>query len=105
MYMAFGRGGRRLTQKAEAWIKYAKRLTTIAVEEQKWRIEKKGKWIVCEMIFWFPDKRKRDNHNSFKALFDALEGIVYENDQYVLPRVMHCGLDRNNPRIELIFLP
>lgn len=105
MYMNTYGGGKRLTPKAEAWVKFARRLTNEAVQKSKWNMERKGYWLVCEMVFWFPDKRKRDSHNSFKCMFDALEGIVYENDQYVLPRVMHCGLDRDNPRIELRFIP
>ena len=96
-------GGKRLTPKAEAWVKYAKRLALHSVTENKWKIEKVGYWLTCEMVFWFPDKRKRDNHNSFKCMFDALEGIIYENDMYVLPKVMYCGLDRESPRIELTF--
>ena len=47
------------------------------------------------------DKRKRDTHNYFKVLFDALEGVLYDNDYYVMPRVMGVAIDRDNPRIEL----
>jgi len=32
----------------------------------------------------FPDKRKRDVNNYDKLLFDALEGICYENDSQVV---------------------
>jgi Holliday junction resolvase RusA-like endonuclease len=36
-----------------------------------------------------------------KILLDALEKILYEDDQFVLPRVQEVLLDRENPRLEL----
>ena len=51
--------------------------------------------IICDMNFYFKDKRKRDTHNTLKLLFDAIEtGGLYENDMYVLPRVLDFCVDR-----------
>ena len=36
------------------------------------QFEEKTK-IRCDMVFYFPDNRNRDTHNTFKLLFDAIE--------------------------------
>jgi hypothetical protein len=57
------------------------------------------------MLTWystFPDRRNRDNHNTFKIFFDGLQGTFIENDYYILPKVFGCYLDRDNPRVEVI---
>lgn len=60
--------------------------------------------IVCELIYYFRDRRKRDTHNTFKLLFDAIEtGGLYSNDMYVLPRVIDFSVDKQKPRVELKF--
>lgn len=60
--------------------------------------------IRCNMMYYFPDNRNRDTHNTFKLLFDAIEdGGLYPNDRYVLPHVEDFTLDRDNPRLELEF--
>lgn len=98
-------GGRRLSAKAMQFVKLARNITAEEIVKQKWRCEKNGVWLACDATFFFPDKRKRDSHNSFKVLFDALEGLVYTNDQFVLPRVIWCHLDRGMPRLELSIYP
>lgn len=102
-YINMPGGGRRLSLKAEQWVRYAKQLASEAIKTQKWRTEIEGAWLICDMTFYFPDNRIRDNHNSFKLMFDALEDIIYQNDRFVLPRVNACYLDRKCPRIELTF--
>lgn len=58
--------------------------------------------IVCNMWFYFVDKRCRDTHNQLKILFDALQNAgLFPNDMYVLPRVQDFYVDRKNPRIEM----
>ncbi|KKX54472.1 hypothetical protein X546_15655 [Brevibacillus borstelensis cifa_chp40] len=54
------------------------------------------------MIYW-PTGRKRDVENVGKLLWDALEGIVYENDRWLLPRYMDFSVDQDNPRVEIKF--
>ena len=36
-------------------------------------------------------------------MWDALEGIVYDDDRWVLPRCQDFGVDGGNPRVELEF--
>ena len=55
------------------------------------------------MIFYFPDRRIRDAHNCLKILMDVLEGIVYENDYTVMPRIQFVEYDKDNPRVEIVF--
>lgn len=98
-------GGKRLTKDAERWVTQVRSSVHAQIEDQKWKKEALGVWMVFDMTFYFPDKRIRDNHNAFKILFDALEGIVYVNDYYVLPRVTACYLDRENPRLEISIYP
>lgn len=45
---------------------------------------------------------QRDGHNCLKALLDVMEGVVYKNDRYVLPRFLYFGVDKKNPRVEII---
>lgn len=60
--------------------------------------------IRCNMKYYFPDNRRRDTHNTFKLLFDAIEkGGLYIDDRYVLPCVTDWEIDKANPRLELEF--
>lgn len=40
-----------------------------------------------EVDFVFPDYRFPDPNNLLKALIDAFEGIIFENDKWCLPTV------------------
>jgi len=60
--------------------------------------------VIVRLWFYFPDRRKRDTHNTLKALMDALEeSHIYENDRYALPHIMNYEVDKENPRVELEF--
>ena len=60
--------------------------------------------IRCEMMYYFPDGRNRDTHNTFKLLYDSIEdGGLYPNDRYILPYVKPFVTDKANPRLELEF--
>src|SRR3972149_3737299 len=60
----------------------------------------KGK-LIMDLWFYFPDKRRRDTHNCLKILLDSLEGIIYEDDKMVLPRIQDFQVDKKNPRVEI----
>jgi Holliday junction resolvase RusA-like endonuclease len=78
--------------------------TKFAMKSQKFNQFEEHKMIRCDMMFYFPDGRNRDTHNTFKLLFDAIEdGGLYANDRYVLPHVKPFTIDRENPRLELEF--
>lgn len=75
------------------------------VKEQGYVLEEEGVWLVCELTYYFPDKRVRDCHNMHKLVADALEHIAFVNDRWVLMRDMYVGLDKDRPRIEVRIRP
>lgn len=59
--------------------------------------------IVADYWIWWPDLKSRDPSNLEKVLWDALEGIVYDNDRWVLPRCQDFAVNWQRPRVELEF--
>lgn len=55
---------------------------------------------------FFPDERKRDAGNYRKLLTDAMSSICYGDDaQLEDERWIKAGIDKANPRIEIILTP
>lgn len=98
-------GGKRLTAKAQHYIRDSRALINQAVEDQFWIKQGKGVWLYIDMVFYFPDRRIRDSHNCLKLLLDVMEGIVYDNDYIALPRIQSVEYDKENPRVELRVSP
>ena len=96
------RGGRKLTYKAKNYIRDARAKAHLEVEEQGWEIAKDSTWYYIDLVFFMPDRRIRDSHNMLKLLLDVLQGILYENDYYVLPRIQSVELDKIRPRVEFV---
>jgi crossover junction endodeoxyribonuclease RusA len=101
MYITTRSGARVLTEEAKAWLVEAGFEALRQRKKQKWEKPDKGVQLYADLYFFFPNRRRRDSHNSMKILLDALEKILYDDDQYVLPRVQEVLLDRDNPRLEL----
>jgi Holliday junction resolvase RusA-like endonuclease len=58
------------------------------------------------LVFFMPDKRRRDPTNLLKGLLDALEGAVYSDDKQIEALSWRKGaLDRENPRVEITISP
>jgi len=94
---------RRITTKeGQRWVKEVQLLARECISHQKWIMSRDEKLVAEVMIFW-PTRRKRDVENVGKLLWDALEGIVYENDHWLLPRYMDFQMDKHNPRVEIRF--
>lgn len=104
MYQAAGRG-RRLTKQAMEYIRTAQDTVKKAIRRQGWKKDKDHVWYVMDLYYYFPDKRIRDSHNTLKLLTDCLEGLLYKNDYFLLPRIQYVCLDRSNPRLEIIYYP
>lgn len=104
LYM-FKRGKRFMTKKGLDYMASVMKLATQAVELQNYQIEEEGVWLICELKFFFPDRRRRDAHNMHKLVMDALEHIVFKDDRWVLVRDMYVGMDKNYPRIEVKIYP
>lgn len=101
MYYNTSGGGRRLTAKAEHYVRDAKAIINQAVEDQKWVKASRGVWLYIDMVYYFPDRRIRDSHNCLKILMDVMQGKVYQNDYSALPRIQGVEYDKENPRVEL----
>lgn len=104
MYQNAGRG-KRLTTQALNYIKTAQDICKKAAREYGWKKDKDHVWYVMDLYFFFPDKRVRDSHNCIKLLTDCLEGLLFTNDYFLLPRIQHVELDRENPRMEVVYYP
>lgn len=105
MYYNTKGGGKRLTQKAEDYIRRSRGLINLAIEEQNWIKQRKSTWYYIDLIFFMPDRRIRDSHNMLKLLLDVMQGVVYENDYYVCPRIQAVEYDKLHPRVEVIIFP
>jgi len=100
--MVKGRRIKVLSPEAKQWANDTIFLATA------WRLN--NKWItandkvIVRFWFYFPDRRKRDTHNTLKLTLDCFEAAsIYENDRYALPQIMDFEVDRNNPRVEVEF--
>jgi len=71
------------------------------MHKQKEEIFPKKTKIIMELTFYFPDNRIRDTHNGFKIPLDAMEKIVYDNDYWVIPRIIDFIIDKENPRLDI----
>ena len=101
MYWNTRGGGKRLTSKAERYIRESRALTNLAIEEQQWLKQAKHTWYYIDLVFFMPDRRIRDSHNMLKLLLDVMQGIIYDNDYYVMPRIQAVEYDADNPRVEI----
>lgn len=105
MYFNTRNGGKRLTTKAENYIRKSRALINVAIEEQNWIKQSYSTWYYIDLVFFMPDRRIRDSHNMLKLLLDVMQDIVYDNDYYVCPRIQSVEYDKNNPRVEICITP
>ena len=54
--------------------------------------------VTLNILQYFGDKRKRDVDGAIKIIMDAMEGIVYENDNQVTELHVYKEIDKENPR-------
>ena len=57
--------------------------------------------VQTEIVFRVPDLRKRDIDNLEKAINDAMNGIVYEDDRQVVKVGKEIVIDRKTPGIRV----
>lgn len=105
MYYNTRGGGKRLTKKAEDYIRVSRSLINVAIEEQRWLKQEKSTWYYVDLVFFMPDRRIRDSHNCLKLLLDVMQGIIFDNDYYVMPRIQSVEYDVDNPRVEVCIFP
>lgn len=105
MYFNTKGGGKRLTQKAEQYIRKSRAIINESIDEQNWVKQNNSTWYYADLIFFMPDRRVRDSHNMLKLLLDVMQGIVYHNDYYIMPRIQAVEYDINNPRVDVLITP
>jgi len=54
--------------------------------------------VAMNVIFYFPDKRKRDIDNCLKALLDCCTGVLYHDDSQIIELHVYKCIDAKNPR-------
>lgn len=105
MYFTTKFGKRVRTKKAKEWFEEAEAITRKAIEEQGWK-KTEGQKVVVNVLTMWGDKRRRDTNNLSKSLADMLEHAgVYDNDFYALIRYIDFGVDKDNPRMEMVIKP
>lgn len=60
--------------------------------------------VTVNVIFYFPDNRRRDMDSHLKALFDSMTGIVYKDDSQINEQHVYKYVDKKNPRVEVSIL-
>ena len=61
--------------------------------------------VRVKMSLLMGTKRRADIDNFNKLVFDALSGIVYEDDSQIIELHIIKGYDKENPRVELEITP
>ena len=102
MYINTRGGGKRLNKRAEEYMRIVRAMLNEEMDNSGWKMSRNGFWLYADMTFYMPDVRVRDNHNLFKLMFDVMEGYLFTNDYYIMPRVNSVELDRCNPRIDIV---
>src|SRR5690606_9277420 len=93
--------GQALSKEAKRYAETVQWYAWEAAKRHGWRCTPKGQQVIVRLWYYWPDRRRRDTHNAYKVLLDAMQGVVYEDDRDVLPRVMAAEMDRANPRVEI----
>ncbi|WP_067923667.1 RusA family crossover junction endodeoxyribonuclease [Alicyclobacillus shizuokensis] len=87
IYQNIRGGGKKLTKAAEQLLAKWRSLAKAWAEEVGWECTH-GEKVIVEVTAFFPDNQKRDTSNVYKLMMDALEGVIYDDDYYALPRTM-----------------
>ena len=91
-----------LSERAQEWVSAAGDECVEAMKEWDWVSRPIKQKMVVELRVWWPDKRKRDVHNLHKLLADRLQGVVCDDDQWMLIRDVDFDYDKDNPRVEVV---
>ena len=96
----YGKGARFVrTTEAVRYKIQAKR----AAGKQTGGLKPLAKRLKVLIVAFMPDGKKRDLDNLFKIALDALNGVVWIDDEQIDDlHVIRGGIDTENPRIELV---
>ena len=94
--------GKRIPNKtAKDYMELVKQTALKTMQKNEIAMFPDKKKIIIEMTYHFPDKRIRDTHNTFKILLDALEGVVYKNDYWVLVNIKDFIIEKGKSEVHL----
>jgi len=96
--------GMYMKRSAKDFVEEVQLLTKQALKKQKFTKIPAGNFFVMEVYFTFKNKRFPDPNNMLKILIDAFEGFVFENDKWLLPRVMDAKITGKNSTT-IVFKP
>lgn len=98
-------GRRILSKEGERLKKEMSKQATEAVKQSNWNIDSIGdSFLYMDVVIYF-NRKGRDADNIFKALQDSMQGIIFKNDSQLLPRTQKILFDKENPRVEIAFMP
>jgi Holliday junction resolvase RusA-like endonuclease len=88
IYKRIAHGRQKLTTAAEKLKEKWEAEAYQWVEQNNWILTNEEKVVVELTAYFPPDKIRRDTNNVFKLMMDSFTGIIYDDDEYALPRVM-----------------
>lgn len=91
------------TDFAKYWMQDIGWRAKAAVRKQGWTYIDDARKIVMWLYVCWGDNIRRDMSNMHKILPDALQGIVYKDDRYLLVRDLDFNTSRSEPpRLEIV---
>jgi Holliday junction resolvase RusA-like endonuclease len=96
------RNGRHYTQpRSEAAQELIKMCATVAAYRLKEPWNARAKRYGIRLFFWLPDERTRDWDNLAKQVTDALNKVMYADDNRIFQASVGKDIDRLKPRTEV----
>ena len=105
MYVRTYKGGQTLSKLAKDYVLKTRAKVQEVMMDNHFKKVSNASWYYLDLVIYMPDKKCRDSHNMLKLLLDTLQDILFENDYYIMPRILGVELDRTNPRVEVLFRP
>ncbi|TPG68559.1 RusA family crossover junction endodeoxyribonuclease [Brevibacillus laterosporus] len=91
-----------LTTEAREYQEQFAKYAIQQVKEQQWDIEEtRNRHYYMDCVYYFP-RIDMDEQNYPKCMSDALNGIAYIDDNFILTRTNRVFYDVENPRVELV---
>ena len=66
-----------------------------------WQGEPTTEPVRVELLFWRSNKIRCDLDNLVKAVLDALNGVVWEDDGQIIQLVAYKNYNKDRPRVEI----
>ncbi|MCL6445785.1 MAG: RusA family crossover junction endodeoxyribonuclease [Alicyclobacillus sp.] len=90
-----------LSDQARDFIEQARWTSIEWMNKTGWTMPEPGTKVIMRYWTFWPDRRKRDPANMIDMLADSLKGVLFPDDDILLPRAMDYAIDRENPRLEV----